>query len=94
LSRAVELPSGLTPHSLRRPFASVLYAIGTAPPVVMAEMGHTTPDLALTIYAQAMSRDEGQIEALRELVEGAVWAPAGHPGLELPLSELSQDTAE
>ena len=36
------LPSGLTPHSLRRTFATVLYAIGTTPPVVMAEMGHTT----------------------------------------------------
>ena len=41
----------------------------------MAEMGHTSPALALTIYAQAMSRDEGQIEELRELVR----APRGHP---------------
>ena len=41
-----------------------------------------------------MSRDEGQIEALRELVEGAVWAPAGHPGTKSPLDEPSQDTAE
>jgi len=90
---AAPLPSGLTPHSLRLTFASVLYAIGTAPPVVMAEMGHTSPALALSIYAQAMSRDGGQADALRELVEGAVWAPVGHPDTESPLDELSQDTA-
>ncbi|MGZ4312648.1 MAG: tyrosine-type recombinase/integrase [Solirubrobacteraceae bacterium] len=65
------LPPGLIPHSLRRTFASVLYALGETPPVVMAEMGHTSPHLALTIYAHAMSRDEGQLEALRALVEGA-----------------------
>ncbi len=43
------LPEGLTPHSLRRTFATVLYALGEAPPVVMAEMGHTSPNLALRI---------------------------------------------
>jgi integrase len=73
------LPAGLTPHSLRRTFASVLYALGATPPVVMAEMGHTDPQIALAIYAKAMSRDEGQIEKLRALVRGTDWAPAGHP---------------
>ena len=73
------LPAGLTPHSLRRTFASVLYALGETPPVVMAEMGHTTPGLALAIYAQVMSRDDGQVEALRALINGTDWAPAGHP---------------
>jgi integrase len=38
------LPS-LTPHSLRRTFCSLLYALGESPPVVMAEMGHTDPGL-------------------------------------------------
>ena len=36
------LPDKLTPRSLRRTFASLLYALGEPPPVVMAEMGHTT----------------------------------------------------
>src|SRR5947209_3013202 len=40
---APPLPERLTPHSLRRTFASLLYAIGETPPTVMAEMGHTTP---------------------------------------------------
>ena len=47
------LQVGITPHSLRRTFASLLYAIGEAPPYVMAQMGHTTPALALAIYASA-----------------------------------------
>jgi hypothetical protein len=46
------------------------YAIGEPPPVVMAEMGHTDPALALSIYAHAMRRDEGESERLRALVEG------------------------
>jgi integrase len=71
------LPGGLTPHSLRRTFASVLYALGSTPPVVMAEMGHTGPQMALAIYAHAMAREEGQLEALRALVNGADWAASG-----------------
>jgi len=65
----------LTPHSLRRTFASVLYAIGEPPPVVMAEMGHTDAGLALRIYAQAMRRGQGEREQLRALVDGAYPAP-------------------
>jgi hypothetical protein len=67
----------LTPHALMRSFASLLYAIGEAPPVVMAEMGHTDPAHALAIYAQPMRREEGENERLRALVEGAtsrVWS--------------------
>jgi integrase/recombinase XerC len=61
----------LTPHGLRRSFASLLYGIGEPPPVVMQEMGHTDPALALSIYAHAMRRDEGENERLRALIEGA-----------------------
>jgi integrase len=37
------LPAGLTPHSLRRTFASLLFAIGEPPTCVMSQMGHTPP---------------------------------------------------
>ncbi len=66
------LPGKLTPHSLRRTFCSLLYALGEPPPVVMAEMGHTDPGLALAVYAQAMRRGEDEKAALRELLEGEV----------------------
>jgi len=64
------LPVKLTPHSLRRTFCSLLYALGETPPVVMQEMGHTDPELALRVYAQAMRRGEDEQQQLRELVEG------------------------
>jgi integrase len=67
----------LTPHGLRRSFASLLYAIGEPAPVVTAELGHTDPELALSIYAHAMRRDDGENDRLRALVEGA---PIGSNG--------------
>jgi len=65
------LPASLTPHGLRRTFASVLYALGESPPVVMAEMGHTSPTLALRVYAQAMRLGDDELARLQALVEGA-----------------------
>jgi integrase len=64
------LPEHLTPHSLRRTFASLLFAIGETPPYVMAQMGHTTPNLTLTIYARQMDRRDGESERLKALVQG------------------------
>ncbi len=54
------LPDGLTPHGLRRTFASVLYAIGESPAEVMAQMGHTHPGVALRLYARAMRLDDAE----------------------------------
>jgi integrase len=71
------LPEALTPHSLRRTFASLLFAIGEPPPWVMRQMGHTTPNLTLAIYAREMDRRDGEPERLKALVEGADWAPTG-----------------
>jgi integrase len=67
------LPERLTPHSLRRTFASLLFALGETPPYVMAQMGHTTPSLTLAIYARQMDRRDGEPERLRALVEGSEW---------------------
>jgi integrase len=63
------LPERITPHSLRRTFASVLYAIGEDPGVVMDEMGHTDPGVALRVYRQAMRRAENERNRLRALTE-------------------------
>jgi integrase len=69
------LPPGLTPHALRRTFASLLFAMGEAPPYVMAQMGHTSANLTLSIYARQMDRRDGEPERLRALVEGRVERP-------------------
>jgi len=71
------LPEKLTPHSLRRTFCSLLYALGEDPGTVMDEMGHTNPGLALRVYRRAMRRDEGEKAQLRALVEGGIVAARG-----------------
>ncbi|HSZ69173.1 MAG TPA: tyrosine-type recombinase/integrase [Solirubrobacteraceae bacterium] len=68
------LPDKLTPHSLRRTFCSLLYALGEDPGTVMDEMGHTDPALALRVYRQSMRRGEDEKAQMRALVEGGVWA--------------------
>ncbi len=71
------LPVGLTPHSLRRTFISLLLEIGENPRYVMSQAGHTTPHLTLAIYAQVMDRRDGESERLQALVNGEEWAPMG-----------------
>jgi integrase len=68
--RLEPLPVGLTPHSLRRTFASLLFAVGETPPYVMAQLGHVDPKVTLGIYAKVMDRRDGEPERLRDLVEG------------------------
>lgn len=68
-ARLAPLPK-LTPHSLRRTFCSVLYALGEDPGTVMDEMGHTNPALALRVYRQAMRCGEDEKAQLRALIEG------------------------
>ena len=75
------MPEGLTPHSLRRTFASVLHALGEDPGVVMDEMGHTDPSLVLRVYRQTMRRDDDEKTRLRALVEGGAMADSRLPGL-------------
>lgn len=80
------LPEGLTPHSLRRTFASLLVARGDDPAYVMAQMGHTTPHLTLSLYAKAMQRRDGERERLRALLDGPLPLSAQRPTSERPFS--------
>jgi integrase len=50
------LPDRVTPHTLRRTFASLALAAGRDPRWVMAQIGHTDARLTLTLYAQVMQR--------------------------------------
>ena len=74
----------LTPHGCRRTFASIRYALGASPAEVMAELGHTSPTLALAVYAQAMRLSDDEQGRLRALVEGVDWAPMGTSGADRP----------
>jgi integrase len=64
------LPPGITPHSLRHTFTSVLFAIGEDPVSVMRQLGHTDPAFTLRAYAHSMSRVADERERLRALING------------------------
>jgi integrase len=70
------LPEPLTPHSLRRTFASVLLTLGEPVPYVMEQLGHTDPAVSLGIYARVMRRSEGDVQRLRQLVDGERLVPS------------------
>jgi integrase len=61
------LPARLTPHSPRRTFCSLLYALARTPGTVRDEMGRTDSALALRAYRQAMRRHEDEKAALRAM---------------------------
>jgi integrase len=50
------LPEKVTPHTLRRTFASLALAAGRDPRWVMGQLGHTDARLTLNLYAQVMQR--------------------------------------
>ncbi len=64
----------------------VLLALGETPPYVMAQMGHTTPNLTLAIYARQMDRRNGEPERLKALVQGRT-------GYESPVTALRENSA-
>ena len=43
----------------------------------MGQMGHTTSNLTLSIYARQMDRRDGEPERLKGLVQGVELVPAG-----------------
>lgn len=50
------LPDRVTPHTLRRTFASLCFFAGRDLRFVMAQLGHADPRMTLSVYAQTMQR--------------------------------------
>jgi len=76
----VPLPQGLTPHTLRHTFASLLVALGVDPGTVMDQLGHADAGFTLRVYRYAMRRSRGARSALQRLVGAPDWAPMGTGG--------------
>lgn len=74
------IATGLSPHSLRRTFASLLYLRGENPVYVMHQMGHTDPKLALSIYTKVVGeqRRRGAGARLVSVLGGARWTQECH----------------
>jgi integrase len=91
------LPEGITPHSLRRTFISLLLATGAEVPYVMRQVGHSDPKVTLSIYAQVMYRGEGERERLKMISESSDWALLGTGGASEtsePGEQLTLDASE
>jgi integrase len=71
------LPEGLSPHDLRRTFASWLIAEGEDPAYVMQQLGHTDPKMTLGLYARALESKRRRPHARRAKPAASEWAQLG-----------------
>jgi integrase len=100
LSEAGHAPIvGVTNHSLRRTFASLLYEAGASPAYVMGQMGHSSASMALEVYSRMMSRDRDTGARLDALVRGGDRVPLGTPlgtndGIDEAFAKLDAGTME
>ncbi|HWV84963.1 MAG TPA: tyrosine-type recombinase/integrase [Capillimicrobium sp.] len=74
------LPDGLSPHALRRSFASWLIAEGEDVAYVMEQMGHADPQMTLGVYARAVRSGRRSARTKRRLEALDVEAPSPSPG--------------
>jgi integrase len=72
-ARKPRIQEGITNHTCRRTFASLLYEAGASPAYVMAQMGHTSSALALEVYAKKMERQRDTGERMDALIRAADW---------------------
>jgi hypothetical protein len=63
-------------------------------PTVMSQMGHTTANLTLAIYAREMNRRDGEPERLKALIEGREVAPSGTTGTQARPTRQTDDVTE
>jgi integrase len=71
------LPTGITNHTLRRTYCALAFEAGASPAYAMAQMGHTSPALALSVYAKVMQRKRDTGVRMDALLRGADWAQMG-----------------
>lgn len=71
----------LTPHTLRRTFASLLAEVGVSPRRAMYLLGHTDPNLTMRVYQHVLDLRGSAPEQLEELlgctVDEAFWVLSG-----------------
>jgi hypothetical protein len=92
----------MTPHTLRRTFASILAEIGVPPRRAMYLLGHTDPTLTMRVYQQVLDMGGAAVETLERVLgctiqealatysgrEG-LWTQSG-PGAETPPGDRSR----
>ena len=72
------ISEAVTPHSLRRLYASLRFALRDDPVYVAQQLGHTEPGFSMKVYATAVRRRERLTgPALREFDRALHWAALG-----------------
>jgi integrase len=74
------IQDGVTNHTCRRTFASLLYEANASPAYVMSQLGHASSALALEVYAKKMERQRDTGARIDALIRAGEWAPAGTNG--------------
>jgi hypothetical protein len=73
------LPTRVTPHTLRRTFASLCFFAGRDLRWVMGQVGHDDPRMTLGVYAQCMKRSQIDEALVWELMRFPDEAEMGAP---------------
>jgi integrase len=68
----------VSPHSLRRTYASMRAALHDDPTYIADQLGHEDPTFAISVYAKAVKRRERLSDEYREAFDRALeWATIG-----------------
>lgn len=91
----IPLPKKVTPHTLRRTYASLCFFAGRDPRYVMSQIGHADARLTLQVYAQCMERRRVDHELVWSLMrfgdepETRVFGPTNDPTKTIMTSRLA-----
>jgi Phage integrase family len=79
----------MTPHTLRRTFASILAEVGVPPRRAMYLLGHTDPTLTMRVYQQVLDMGGAAVEQLEGVlgctIQEAFVTYSGREGLGHPM---------
>ncbi len=82
----------VTPHSLRRTYASLRAAVGDHPVYIAEQLGHEDPGFTFRVYQRAVKRQERLSGAYLEAFEAALeWAVIGRIESPVPKPVLLDD---
>ena len=88
------IPEGVTFHSLRRSYASLMAEAGADPAYTMKQIGHRKAAFTLEIYTDAKTRRDAANARLAALLVGAEKARKGANGANDPLANLAEPEPE
>jgi hypothetical protein len=92
----------MTPHTLRRTFASILAEVGVPLRRAMYLLGHTDPTLTMRVYQQVLDMGGGAVDTLEQVLgctiqealaiysgRESLWTQSA-PGEEIPSEHSAQ----